>query len=376
MLGRSAIAPNRNSRSLILCRGYPDDRNYGAHPLQARGNEPYFEDGAPMAPHDDETYDDPPRANKRGGLLTAVTLIGCAMIGTAGAYGYRTYYVAPGGSKTPPIITADTTPSKVVSAGETQPAKVIQDRVGELGERVVSREEQPVEIRSPRVVLPAPVAPQGMGGVTAPPGPSSASPGSAAPTAGGNEPKRVRTVTIRPDGTDLGGKPVGGMSDNAQGAGARTSGSAARQSPVLPKSAQPARNGGPISLDPQNSAAEESAPPVRERVASTPPATQTTPPAPRLAGTSTNTSSGGSGGYVVQLSSQRSESEAQSSYRALQAKYSSLLGGYQPLIRRAELGDKGVFYRAMVGPFGSSEEASRFCASLKAAGGQCLIQRN
>ena len=39
----------------------------------------------------------------------------------------------------------------------------------------------------------------------------------------------------------------------------------------------------------------------------------------------------------------------------------------------------GLLYdqdRAMVGPFGSSDEAGRFCSSLKAAGGQCIIQKN
>ena len=34
-------------------------------------------------------YDDPPPARRRGGLVTALALIGCAMLGTAGAYGYR-----------------------------------------------------------------------------------------------------------------------------------------------------------------------------------------------------------------------------------------------------------------------------------------------
>jgi sporulation related protein len=29
-----------------------------------------------------------------------------------------------------------------------------------------------------------------------------------------------------------------------------------------------------------------------------------------------------------------------------------------------------------VGPFGTSDEASQFCGSLKSAGGQCVIQRN
>jgi hypothetical protein len=38
------------------------------------------------------------------------------------------------------------------------------------------------------------------------------------------------------------------------------------------------------------------------------------------------------------------------------------------------LGAKGIYFRAMVGPLGS-EEASRLCSSLKAAGGQCFVQK-
>ena len=33
-------------------------------------------------------------------------------------------------------------------------------------------------------------------------------------------------------------------------------------------------------------------------------------------------------------------------------------------------------YRAMVGPFGTPEEAAQFCGNLKTAGGQCVVQRN
>jgi SPOR domain len=85
---------------------------------------------------------------------------------------------------------------------------------------------------------------------------------------------------------------------------------------------------------------------------------------------------GETGGYLVQVSSQRSELDAEASYRALQDKFPGVLGSRSPLIKRADLGDKGVYYRAMVGPFGSPDEASQFCGSLKTAGGQCVVQRN
>ena len=77
----------------------------------------------------------------------------------------------------------------------------------------------------------------------------------------------------------------------------------------------------------------------------------------------------------MSVSSQQSEADAQSSYRTLQGKFPSQLGSRSPVIKRAEIGEK-VVYRAMVGPFGSSSDASQFCNSLKAAGGQCIIQRN
>lgn len=78
----------------------------------------------------------------------------------------------------------------------------------------------------------------------------------------------------------------------------------------------------------------------------------------------------------MQVSSQHSEAEVQDSFRALQAKYPDVLGGKQPMIRRADLGAKGVYYRALVGPFASAEEAASMCSSLKAAGGSCLVQKN
>ena len=78
----------------------------------------------------------------------------------------------------------------------------------------------------------------------------------------------------------------------------------------------------------------------------------------------------------MQLSSQKSEGEAQSAFRSLQAKFPNELGDRQAVIRRADLGSRGVYYRTMVGPFRSAQEASQFCASYKAAGGQCVVPNN
>jgi SPOR domain len=82
------------------------------------------------------------------------------------------------------------------------------------------------------------------------------------------------------------------------------------------------------------------------------------------------------GGYAVQVTSERSEIRARDAFRALQAKYPNQLRGRQAMIRRADLGATGIHYRALVGPFGSAEDAAKLCSGLKAAGGDCIIRRN
>ena len=103
-----------------------------------------------------------------------------------------------------------------------------------------------------------------------------------------------------------------------------------------------------------------------------PPTPATIPVTPPVAPDDHN----GAGGYLVQVSSQRSEADAQASYKALQDKFPGLLGAWVPIVTRVDFGADRIFYRAAVGPFQTADEASQFCASLRAAGGQCVVQRN
>jgi cell division septation protein DedD len=105
------------------------------------------------------------------------------------------------------------------------------------------------------------------------------------------------------------------------------------------------------------------------------PAPATAAPA-RTASVAPQTASTSGAGTYVQVSSQRSEGEAQAAFRSLQGKFPDQLGGRQSHIAKVELGAKGTYYRAMVGPFANAGEANQLCSSLKAAGGQCLVQRN
>jgi SPOR domain len=344
---------------------------YGEEPqVSQAGYDPqYYADEAPLDPQDEAMYDDPPRARRGGNLTTVIALVGCAVFGTAGAYAFRSYYTSPGASQPPPVITADTsTPTKIVPAGDPQASKTVQDRVGSAErERVVSKQEEPVTLKelanqavppnqsAPRAVLPAPVAGQG------------ASQPAAGPASGSDEPKKVRTLTIRPDGGDVSGKPVTGQAASAAQVPVAQppAASAPRQAPApAAAKAAPARSGGPVSLDPQSEAAAAAA---RTRTAAAPPVAARAAP---------DAAESPADGFMVQLSSQKSEAEAQSSFRSLQAKFPNELTGLQPIIRRADLGSKGVFYRTMVGPFASAHEAGQFCANYKAAGGQCVVPNN
>ena len=351
----------------------PYEGEQGSHrfPLGQSDNQQDFYDQAPV---EDEYYEDAPPSRRRIVVMAIAGVAALAVIGTAGAFGYRALVGSSGSAKPPPVIKADTAPSKIVPATtgkDAQSNKLITDRVNERGqsEKLVSREEQPMD-RPTAVALSqsGPQAALGSGVV-------------------GSEPKKVRTIAIHPD------QPVADAAPSTMSAAAAparpasapraaaaaprpapdTTADAEESTPAPTRSAPPPRQAAaasgsaPLSLNPNaapSRAAPAQAPAAPARTASVP------PQAPATAAT------GGGAGSYVQVSSQRSEGEAQAAFRSLQAKFPDQLGGRQPSIHKADLGAKGTYYRAMVGPFANSGEASQLCSSLKAAGGQCLVQRN
>ena len=139
--------------------GHHDDRIHDAQHYDDRphgGDDagPYYQDDAPLEPHEDEMYDDAPHARRHSGLVTALALIGCAVLGTAGAYAYRSYSGVPSSTQPPPVIAADnSTPTKIVpaTAGDPQSSKAVQDRLATAEkEQLVSKQEEPVALSAPR----------------------------------------------------------------------------------------------------------------------------------------------------------------------------------------------------------------------------------
>ena len=277
----------------------------------------YAVDDQLCAAHKEYQKESPRGRRTRGSVIT---IVGLALLGAAGAFGYREMFGGSVLSTPPPTITTSNEPHKVAPTAGTNRGDASQvgtDITGSI-EKLVSREEQPVTITPPK-----------------------------------SAPRRSLPRVSVPAAT---GQAVANQAMPHVAAAADPRG-------PPPTIAIPSQRAG------QSGAADVTAPANRARVAAAlaPAAVNSTAAVtPPVIGS----------GYAVQVTSERSESNAQAALQALQAKYPNQLSGRQPIIRRADLGAKGTYYRVLVGPFASVEEAAGLCSRLKAAGGNCIVQRN
>ncbi len=359
----------------------------------------YEQEAAPAGYHhaqamsDEEMPELEPQRSRKG-LWTAAALIAVGVIGVGAAMLMRGEPTGKDGQ--PPVIAADSGPIKVAPAnpgGAEVPNqnKQIYERAGETQAKpvtVVNAEEQPVDVQqaartlAPRVVLPglgngstsnplaqAPAAPEP--GITAPEPILTPVP----PVPGLGEPRRVRTVSIRPDGTPAPPPNANAAySNNAPAAAARpsTAGQSGENvsNGAQPVAAQPRPR--PETLKTQERAATPApatTPSAPQRLANAAPAVQA--PAP----TTTATIRSGAGDFVVQLAAPGSESEARATFAALQRKFPEQLGGQAPIVRKTELAGGKTVFRLRVGPY-SRDDATTMCNRLQSSGGQCFIAKN
>ncbi|MGU3494886.1 SPOR domain-containing protein [Xanthobacteraceae bacterium A53D] len=304
--------------------------------------DPAYSDDGYMPPHDDDFYEPEPR-KRRSRLLAAVAAV--VVLGVVGVGGVMAYRMMSGGhtesaSGQPPVIRAGEGPVKTAGPTPAQTTgsdgqKLIYDRTAGNGaagnERVVPREEQPVDMNA-------------------------AAAAAAQRQAAATEPKRVRTMTVRADGTVV------------------TDPAPAPATPPRANAANGANGAAPIAYAPNQNPLPV-APPAPTPVQTAPATTASVAPAAPVAPPAPSAAAAAGGGYVVQVASQKSEQDALGSFKVLQSRYPQLLGSYQAAVRRADLGDRGVYFRAQVGPF-PREQANELCQSLRAQGGDCLVQRN
>jgi cell division protein FtsN len=358
--------------------------------------------------HETLAVQDEPKAKSRKGLIAAAAAL--LVVGVGGVLAWGLGGSSGDGTKTP-VIEASTDPVK--EAPEDPGGKVIPYQNNEVYDRIAGSETD----EGPSNMMPATEKPLAMtkdghsprvislsGGES-----SVAQSGDNADGGGAVSPKKVRTVVVRPDGsfvtssdatnpgTDVASvdremmaatpseqamsQSFGNGVDGATGVqGGASSGLPRAKPPELVALQAQQRAAAPVVQQPavqtQVPAASTGTgprplslvPPTSSQPAATRPVAQ------QPAVSSPATSSGG-GGYTVQVTSQRTPEQARTSYSNIQSRLPGVLSGYQPDIKMANLGDRGTFYRVRVGSFASRDEASRFCQSIKSAGGDCLVAR-
>lgn len=363
---------------------------------------------ARLPDEDDEPVAKAPRGRILGmtrslaGPLVATLLLAVAAVGL--------YTVLGLGTSTPegpaPLVAADTTPTKEVpEPTETADANqsVVFNEISGANtaatEQIVSRDQADVEAVTE--VAASDVNAEGLVN------------------------RKVRTVTVRPDGTIVsGGDSLAGSAmlpvdrptvpdvpgadfstpDMIANANAAASTPAAAETPavaptpavtpVQPGSTVPAVDlaGNPIAgktapvplarpsnLGTQN-AASTSAPlaatPVQQPQAAATPVAAQTPiqtPATTTAAAATpaiTAPSGAAAPAYVQLSSQRSEEAARQSAQSIASRFGSMFNGANLEVQRVDLGKRGIFYRVRV-PADSIQSANAICSNIKASGGDC-----
>src|SRR3954464_2560365 len=140
--GEQQPDPSRYDPALY---GEPDPGAYDAQHQDAA----YAEDSYAYQDDGSEEAEEEPKS--RRGMMTVAAVLALAVVGTGGAFAYRTY-MSSARSGEPPIIKADTAPTKIVPASPGDSVAKVPDRMTTAGaEKIVPREEAPVDVNaSPR----------------------------------------------------------------------------------------------------------------------------------------------------------------------------------------------------------------------------------
>lgn len=358
----------------------------------------------PAAPEAFDSYarhqeDMPARAPGGRGFAVAAGVAALALIGGLGAFAFM------GGERTPSqpaVIKADSEPVKIKPAnpGGAEIAnqdKAVYDKVAgaeanaaPAQKSLVTTAEEPVDVvaaakeRAPAAKAEDRVAVQ-------PDEPA------ANPVTSAIQPKKVRTLIVKPDGTLV----------TRESPAAAPAATAAAQPAVLPAANEPAA----VSYQPPVGAATDpaalpgadeemaAADPVQAAIAETTEVAAPASPVEKAAApvekpkkkaaeakkaetkkqakaeqVAAVEPAAGGGGWSIQIASQPTKEGAQASYKSLSGKFGSILGGRGVSIVQAEIAGKGTFYRVRV-PAGSKADANELCARYQSAGGSCFITR-
>ena len=100
----------------------------------------------------------------------------------------------------------------------------------------------------------------------------------------------------------------------------------------------------------------------------TPPQTAAAKPVPL-----TPAASATAGPLRVQIAATKDEPSARAEFARLQKAHPDLLGSLSATLVKADLGDKGTFYRIQAGPIPDKAQADKLCGQLKPLGIGCIV---
>jgi len=324
---------------------------------------------------DDYEYEEDEEPRRSRGLLVVGALVGAIALGGGLAYGYKTF-MGTSGSGSTPIVKAERAPAKTPPSDPGGKQFANADRKI-MGQRLTEASRDTAATRSTGLagaatsgesgVRRVPIIPVNPDGSIAPPSsnPAAAAPADAPPGLSVTGPIRIGTpvapslpgpqrVAVSPVGSaPVGSAPVPQVKTITLTQSSETPAppaevalpqrapqTPARQAAAL-RATAPARSV-PVATATVAAAAAAAAAPAAARVSS-----------PRR--------------YVAVLASQRSSMDALKTIADLQQKY-AVLGGRTPSVQEANLGEKGIWHRVIVGPAGPKEEAQALCSQLKASG--------
>jgi len=320
------------------------------------------------------------RPRGRSGILLP------ALLGTALLVVLVAGYVFLFGDRTPegeaPVLLADGQPARAVpdpanTTGTTAESVVFSDIEGQTANAedstLVSRDET-----------------DGASG--------NAVSGLLAPEEGDAEPvsRRVRTVTVRPDGTIVSGDEVeagasilpvdrpevpevpgsvGGQDPIAAAIEAAMAEDAPAPDVALAETDMPADEAAAETPAPVAGGVDVPLPLPRPADLPVTPAVAAAPAEQPLAAPAAPAAGSGTVGAWVQLSSQRTEAEARGGIPELQNRYGTLFGSAQLEVSSVDLGAQGIYYRVRL-PQPSIAEANSVCGAILAQGGDCFVIGN
>lgn len=305
-------------------------------------------DGDDMSPAPENRGDEGLRSRS---LLIGGLLIGVAVAGAAG------FYLFPresgtSGTVTPQVITAESGPYKVRPADPGGMQVPNQDKL--VFERAETGKSTEVENLLPAPQVPS--APPAMPEQPRPLASADMTPPPPPPLEAGEETAMAAAPTGLPNGLPsvIPGTP------SASAVPAITAPLPASPAPVVVPPAVTA----PVATQP-------AAPPatVPETVAAAPAPAKTEPAAaakPQQVAAAT-------GSYMVQFAALRDDASARKLWEQLKGKHPDLLGALSPVIQKADLGPKGVFYRVRATGLASDTAARTLCDELSKRKVGCLF---